>query len=86
MRDRKVLDLDGRWGDEELGRAEGGENHNQNILYEKYIFSTEENKINQAVNNCGFKHGVLECNWESSYFKKLAVICSPVGSNTRHRW
>jgi hypothetical protein len=43
MRVRKAVDLDG--SGRETGKTKGRETHNQNILYEKNIFSIKEIKV-----------------------------------------
>lgn len=42
MRDRNGVDLDGRRQWEELGGVEEGKTRNQDILYEKKLFSIKE--------------------------------------------
>lgn len=44
MRDRKVVDLDGRRGKGEFGEVGEMRNHNQSILYEKTISSKGKKK------------------------------------------
>lgn len=44
MRDRTAVDLDERGGEEEC-RGRGKESYNQNILYEKNLFSIKEKNV-----------------------------------------
>jgi hypothetical protein len=53
MKDRKGVDLQGR-GDGESGRSRGRENCNQNMLYEKNLFSIKGKKESEMNSQVAF--------------------------------